>query len=90
MYWDVWWVWMAAAIGLGVLEMLAPAFVLLGFALGAAFVGLGLLSGALIGMSFAALMAIFAIASLTAWLGLRMIFKKPGDTPKVFDHDIND
>ena len=90
MMWQVWWVWMAAAIGLGILEMLAPAFVLLGFALGAAVVGLGLLTGILGSFSFAALMAVFAIASLIAWLGLRMVFKKPGDAPQVFDHDIND
>ena len=90
MVWQIWWVWIAIGIGLGVLEMLAPAFVLLGFAIGATIVGLGLLAGLFTSFSFAALMAIFAVASLLAWIGLRILVKRPGDTPKVFDHDIND
>ena len=81
---------MAFAIGLGVLEMLAPAFLLLGFSIGALIISLGLLIGILGGTSFSGLLAIFAIASLVAWLGLRRVFKKPGDAPKVFDHDINE
>lgn len=90
MLWQVWWIWIAAAIGLGVLEMLAPAFVLLGFAIGAFLVGVGLATGILASLSLAALMAVFAILSLIAWIVLRRSFKKPGDDPKTFDYDVND
>lgn len=90
MLWQVWWIWIAAAIGLGVLEMLAPAFVLLGFAIGAFIVGVGLATGVLGSFGLAALMAMFAMLSLIAWVALRQSFKKPGDDPKTFDYDVND
>ena len=35
MLWQVWWVWVAGGFLLGVLEVLAPGFIFLGFALGA-------------------------------------------------------
>ena len=40
MFWQLWWVWMVAAGLLAILEMLVPAFVFLGFAVGAAITGL--------------------------------------------------
>ncbi|CUH59674.1 MULTISPECIES: NfeD family protein [Thalassobacter] len=90
MLWATWWIWIVAAIILGILEMLAPAFVLLGFAIGAGLVGAGLGLGVLTGFGLPALMAIFAIASLAGWIGLRLMFRIKGDKPKTFDYDIND
>ncbi|GAA6164983.1 hypothetical protein NBRC116590_26870 [Pelagimonas sp. KU-00592-HH] len=84
-----WWVWIAAALGLAILEVLAPGFVFLGFAIGAAIVGLMLLGPAQF-LSVPVLILIFAALSLIAWLVLRRVFALPGSKPKTFDHDIND
>jgi hypothetical protein len=45
MWWSLWWVWLVAAILLAILEVVAPAQIFLGFAIGAAGVGLALLLG---------------------------------------------
>ena len=84
-----WWVWLAGALALGILEMLAPGFIFLGFAIGAAVVGLALL-GPLSLLGTAPLFLIFAVVSLIAWLLLRKFFESPKGSVKTFDHDIND
>ena len=43
--WGEWWVWAAAALALGILELLAPAYVFLGFAVGGVVMALALLVG---------------------------------------------
>jgi membrane protein implicated in regulation of membrane protease activity len=97
MIWQEWWLWMAAALVLAGLELLAPAFVLLGFAIGAGLVGLGLLVGflgpltAMAGdQQFALMLVIFAVLSLVSWIVLRRVFHHPSQTAKTFDYDIND
>ena len=65
----LWWVWMAAAVLLLVLEVLAPGFIFLGFAIGAAVVGLWLLAGYAIAWVW--LLLIFAVVSL-AMVGMGM------------------
>ena len=85
-----WWLWLAAALGLAILETLAPGFVFLGFAIGVALVGLLLLVPSMAGLSLPLLLLIAAILSLVAWLILRRSFALRGSTPKTFDHDIND
>lgn len=70
MFWQLWWVWAVAGLVLGILEVLAPGYIFLGFAAGAAVVGLLLL----VGGPFAAwavgslplLLLLFALASLAA------------------------
>jgi len=84
-----WWIWLAAALVLGIVEMLIPGFIFLGFAIGAAVVGIALL-GPLSLMSVPAILLIFAVISLAAWLGLRKYFALPKGQVKTFDHDIND
>ncbi|UZD92248.1 NfeD family protein [Cognatishimia activa] len=84
-----WWVWLAAALVLGILEMLIPGFIFLGFAIGAAVVGIALL-GPLGLLSVPAILLIFAVISLAAWLGLKKHFALPKGQVKTFDHDIND
>lgn len=85
----IWWAWLAAALILAIVEMLAPGFIFLGFAIGAALVGLMLL-GPIALMSVPMILLIFAALSLAAWLTLRRIFALPKGQVKTFDHDIND
>ncbi|MDA5555323.1 NfeD family protein [Shimia sp. MMG029] len=84
-----WWVWLAAALVLAILEVLAPGFVFLGFAIAAAVVGLALI-GPLKLLSVPMLLLIFAALSLTAWMILRRVFALPKGQVKTFDTDIND
>ena len=84
-----WWVWLALALVFGIAEMLIPGFIFLGFAIGAAIVGIAML-GPLALLSPAALLLIFALLSLAAWLLLRRFFELPTGNTKTFDHDIND
>ncbi|KAE9629761.1 hypothetical protein FEE96_03730 [Parasedimentitalea maritima] len=87
--WSTWWVWAATALLLAIVEVLAPGFVFLGFAIGAAAVSLILLNtGMSVGLPM--LLLIFAALSLVAWLILRRIFARPQGQVKTFDHDIND
>lgn len=84
-----WWVWLALALVLAILEVLAPGFIFLGFAIGAAIVGIALL-GPLQLLSVPMLLLIFAALSLAAWLVLRRWFALPKGQVKTFTHDIND
>ncbi len=60
----IWWFWVALALVLGLVELLAPSFIFLGFALGA------LATSAYVGFadvpSLAVLLAVFAAFSLVA------------------------
>ena len=92
--WGEWWVWGVAAIALAVGEVILPTFVLLGFAIGAAVVGLVLLVGGPLAVwlagSIPALLLVFAVISLISWLGLRQWLGVYRGQVKTFDHDIND
>lgn len=85
---SLWWVWLAAALALAILEVLAPGFIFLGFAIGAAAMGVLLLTSFNPGLP--ALLAIFAILSLIAWGVLRKLFSRPDSAARKFNHDIND
>ena len=85
----VWWVWLAAALVLAILEVLAPGFIFLGFAIGAAVVGLALLGPTQL-LSVPMILLAFAALSLVAWLVLRKLFALPKGQVKTFNHDIND
>lgn len=90
--WTVWWVWIVAgfALGvLGVLEVLAPGYIFLGFAIGAVVTGV-LVGTGLMGGSLAALLLVFAVASVAAWLGLRRTMGVRKGQVKLWDKDIND
>lgn len=75
--WTAWWAWMAGALVMAIMEVLAPTFILLGFAIGAGIVG-GLLylggNAAFFATSLPYTLAVFAGFSLAAWLALRMTF----------------
>jgi membrane protein implicated in regulation of membrane protease activity len=87
--WQEWWVWIVIGVTLAVAEVMLPGFILLGFAIGAALVGLLLLIGAL-GNNLFVLILIFAIASLISWIALRRLMGVRKGQVKIWDRDIND
>jgi inner membrane protein len=87
--WQEWWVWIAAGVVLGILEIVVTGYVLLGFALGAIATGVLIWLGVL-GASISVMVLVFAVASLAAWLGLRAIFGLPKGNVKIYEHDVND
>ena len=89
MLWSEWWVWVVAGVALGVLEILAPAFVLLGFSIGALVVGL-LIAVGVLGTSLPIMILVFAVVSLVAWIALRKIFGLRKGQVKIWEKDIND
>ncbi|MEM9427760.1 MAG: hypothetical protein AAGA06_13770 [Pseudomonadota bacterium] len=87
--WSLWWVWAAAALVFAIIEVLAPGFVFLGFAIGAAAVALFLANlGLSLGLPL--LLLIFAGLSLAAWLVLHRVFARPEGQAKIIRKDIND
>ena len=87
--WNVWWVWMVAGLVLGILEILAPGFIFLGFAIGAVLTGLLLLIG-LLGGSVPVLLVVFAVLSLVSWFLLRRSVGVQKHQVKIWTKDIND
>ena len=83
----LWWVWLAAALGLAIFEIVVPGFIFLGFAAGAALTALVVLLPLDLGL--AALLAVFAILSLVSWLVLRRLLRPPDDQTRVIREDIN-
>jgi membrane protein implicated in regulation of membrane protease activity len=87
-YLSLWWVWICIALALGVVELLAPGFIFLGFGLGAlAMAGMVLVAP---GINIPALLALFAVLSLIAWIILRMGFRKQSSGARIVTKDIND
>jgi membrane protein implicated in regulation of membrane protease activity len=84
-----WWFWIAAAVVLGIVEVLVPAFVFLGFSIGAVAVGLLMVTG-LVTLSPAANVALFAVLSLAGYLLLRAFLGKSRGDVRMIDKDINE
>ncbi len=83
-----WWVWMAAALVLALIELVLPGSLFLGFALGAlAMAGVVAFSAM---ANTAALLALFAVLSLLAWVALKRVFRRQSSGARVVTHDIND
>lgn len=89
MLWQEWWVWIVAGIALGVLEVLAPGYILLGFAIGALATGL-LIAIGLLGSSLPIMLLIAALVSLGAWFAMRKVFGIRNGQVKIWDRDINE
>lgn len=87
--WTIWWVWVVAGVVLGVLEILVPGFVFLGFAVGAGLTGVLVLIGAAPG-NVALLALVFAVLSLVSWMVLRRAVGVTKTQVKVWKDDIND
>ena len=88
-YWQQGWVWIVAGVALGVLEMLAPGFVFLGFAIGAVLVGALIWIG-LLGHGLPLTLLVFAVMSLLCWLVLRRAMGVRKGQTKHWNSDIND
>ena len=85
--WSLWWVWLAAGLGLAIFETLVPGFIFLGFAVGAA-----LMAGVVAlfpGLGLPVLLAVFAVLSLIAWTVMRRAFRTPDDQTRIIRKDIN-
>jgi len=92
--WSVWWIWVLGAIILGIVEVFVPAFIFLGFAIGAAITGILLAVGGPLATfmagSLPATALIFAVFSLVSWLKLRKVMGVRKGQSKVFTTDINE
>ncbi|TMV14734.1 NfeD family protein [Arenibacterium halophilum] len=88
MIWTIWWAWLCVAIVLGIVEVMVPGFIFLGFAIGALAVSMLILNIGL-ALSLPLMVLLFSALSLVAWLVLRRIFARPHGV-KYFDRDIND
>jgi len=86
--WTVWWAWVVLGFLLGILEIIAPGYIFLGFAIGAVLTGavaaLGLTT------SLPLLLLVFAVASVIAWLVLRKVMGVREGQVKVWKRDIID
>ncbi len=87
--WATWWVWVVAGFALGVVEVLVPGFIFLGFAIGAVLTGV-LVGIGLLGANVPALVLVFALASLAAWFVLQRMFGGREGQVKLWDKDINE
>ncbi|QCO55768.1 hypothetical protein EOK75_08435 [Pseudorhodobacter turbinis] len=87
-WYGLWWVWIVLGFALGVLEVLAPGYIFLGFALGA--VATGVLVGIGVLGSLPTTLLIFAVASLLAWIVMRKLLGSQASKVKIWDRDIND
>jgi membrane protein implicated in regulation of membrane protease activity len=86
---DTWWAWIVLGFALGVLEILVPGYIFLGFAIGAVLTGI-LVGTGLAPAGMAMLLLIFAVLSVLAWLALRRTMGVREGQVKVWDRDIND
>ena len=85
-----WWVWITAALVFAILEVLAPVFVFLGFAAGAAAVGILVAIGVDFGGSVAAMLVVFSAVSLVTTVLLRRVLGTRQSETKTFTDDVND
>ncbi len=82
---------MVGALALAIVEVLIPAQIFLGFAVGAALTGLGLAIGVPgLSGSLPVTLVVFAALSLIAWIVIRRVLGvRPGQV-KIWDRDINE
>jgi membrane protein implicated in regulation of membrane protease activity len=94
MVWSDYWVWFAAALVLGILEILAPGYILLGFAIAAGIIGTILyIDGGLsayLAQSLPVTLVAFAAMALLVWVVLRRVFGMRKGQVKIWETDINE
>jgi len=92
--WNQYWVWLALALALGIMEILVPGYILLGFAIAAAAIGVIFAAGVgpadMMAASLPITLSVYGGVSLATWLGLRHFFGRRDGQVKVWDKDIND
>ena len=87
--WTEWWVWMSGALILATLEVLIPGYIFLGFAIGAAMMGLLILFG-VSATGLALTLVIFAVLSLISYIAMRKYFGLKTGQVKIWETDVND
>lgn len=86
---QTWWIWVVGGLAIGVLELLAPGYLFLGFMAGALGTGFLVWSG-LTGGSLPFTLVLFGAMSLFAWGAMRRwLGTRAGDVKRI-DRDIND
>lgn len=85
---SIWWVWLCLAFLLGIIELIVPAAIFLGFAIGA--LAMAVLVAIVTPVNTAALLAVFAALSLVAWIALKLVFRRQSSGARIVTHDIND
>lgn len=88
-WFSIWWVWVAAGFALAAIDVVLPGYIFLGFAGGAVLTGI-LVGIGLLGGNLAPLLLVFALASLAAWLIVRLLLGRQAGQAKLWDKDIND
>ena len=91
---SVWWAWITFGLGLLIMEALVPAYIFLGFAIGAIITGLimwiNLPGTNWINTSVPVTLVFFSLVSGASWIALRLSFGPRRGRVKFFDRDIND
>ena len=89
-----WWFWIAGGLALGIVELVLPAFVFAGFAVGGVltglYMGLGLPGSAWMMAAPVNALVVFAVLSLLAWIVLRRVVGVRRGQSVVIRRDIND
>ena len=83
------WVWLAAALALGILEIHVTGFILVGFAFAAVLMAILHLAFGM-AISLPAKFALFAGLALVGWYVMRRVFSGRHSSVKTFKDDIND
>lgn len=89
MMWASWWIWVAGGLLVGVLELLVPGYIFLGFAVGAIVTGVLTATG-ILGTSLPIMLVAFGTLSLLTWVGLRSVLGLRRGQVKRIDRDINE
>lgn len=87
--WTTWWVWVVAGFALGVLEVIVPGYIFLGFAIGAVLTGI-LIAAGILGSNITVTILLFALSSLAGWYALRALLGKHDGQVKIWHKDVND
>lgn len=87
-WWLLWWVWVALAVLLGILEVLLPVFVFLGFSAGA--FGTAILVALGMDLGIGGTLLVFALISSAAYALLRLFLRSQGGTARIVRKDINE
>lgn len=87
--WTAWWAWFSFAMILGILEVVVPGYIFLGFAVGALVMAVLMLIG-ISGLTLPLSLVIFAVLSLVAFVLMRQYFKLDRGQVKKWDTDINE
>jgi inner membrane protein len=90
----VWWVWIAGGLAVGILEVVVPGYIFVGFAIGAILtgvaMGLGLPGAEWMMAGPGNALTVFGILSLIAWMSLRRLLGVRHGQSRKIDRDIND